>query len=87
MVVSCAGKQEKPKKAEKAIEAPKPKQAGFVGKVDSIDGKTMMVKSKKEAIGFDVSKVPFKGYKAIGDVKVATPLQPNTAKKVEDNEG
>jgi len=30
----------------------------------------MMVKSKKEAIGFDVSKVAFKGYKAIGDVKV-----------------
>ena len=61
-----------PEKAEKAAEAPKPKPkpAGFVGKVASIDGKTMMVKSKKEAIGFDVSKAAFKGYKVIGDVKV-----------------
>lgn len=61
-----------PEKTEKAAEAPKPKPkpAGFVGKVASIDGKTMMVKSKKEAIGFDVSKAAFKGYKAIGDVKV-----------------
>jgi hypothetical protein len=57
-------------KAEKAKEAPKPKPAGFVGKVEKIDGNMMMVKSKKEAIGFDVSKPTFKGYKAMGDVKV-----------------
>jgi hypothetical protein len=41
-----------------------------VGKVEKIDGNMMMVKSKKEAIGFDVSKPTFKGYKAMGDVKV-----------------
>lgn len=55
---------------EKAKEAPKPKPAGFVGKVEVVDGKMMMVKSKKETVGFDVSKPSFKGYKAIGDVKV-----------------
>lgn len=62
-----------PEKAEKAKEEapkPKPKPAGFVGKIEKIDGKTMTVKSKKEAIGFDVSKPAFKGYKAMGDVKV-----------------
>ena len=61
-----------PEKAEKAADAPKPKPkpAGFVGKINAIDGKTMTVKSNKEAIGFDVSKATFKGYKAIGDVKV-----------------
>ena len=59
-----------PEQAEKAKEAPKPKPAGFVGKVGKIDGNMMMVKSKKEAIGFDVSKPTFKGYKAMGDVKV-----------------
>jgi hypothetical protein len=62
-----------PEKAEKAKEEapkPKPKPAGFVGKVDKIEGNMMTVKSKKEAIGFDISKPAFKGYKAIGDVKV-----------------
>lgn len=61
-----------PEKAEKPADAPKPKPkpAGFVGKVGAIDGKTMTVASKKEAIGFDVSKASFKGYKAIGDIKV-----------------
>jgi hypothetical protein len=59
-----------PEKAEKAKEeAPKPKPAGFVGKVEKIEGNTMTVKSKKEAIGFDISKPALKGYKAIGDVK------------------
>jgi len=59
-------------KIEKATDAPKPKPkpAGFVGNVEMIDGKMMMVKSKKEAVSFDVSKPAFKGYKAIGDVKV-----------------
>lgn len=62
-----------PEKAEKAKEEapkPKPKPAGFVGKVEKIEGNTMTVKSKKEAIGFDISKPAFKGYKVIGDVKV-----------------
>jgi len=70
--VAAPEKAPAPEKAEKAKEAPKPKPkaAGFVGKVESINGKMMMVKSKKEAVGFDVSKPAFKGYKAIGDVKV-----------------
>lgn len=61
-----------PEKAEKPADAPKPKPkpAGFVGKVDAINGKTMMVTSKKQAIGFDISKAAFKGYKAITDIKV-----------------
>lgn len=70
--VAAPEKAPAPEKAEKAKEAPKPKPkpAGFVGKVEKIDGNMMMVKSKKEAIGFDVSKPTFKGYKAMGDVKV-----------------
>jgi outer membrane protein OmpA-like peptidoglycan-associated protein len=61
-----------PEKAEKAPETPKPKPkpAGVVGKVDAIDGRTMMIKSKKEAVGFDIGKTTLKGYKAIADVKV-----------------
>ena len=61
-------------KADKPADKPKPKPkpAGYYGEVANVDvaAKTLTVKTKKDAVTFDIAKAKFKGYKDAGEIKV-----------------
>ena len=74
----AAAAPEKPAAPEKAAAPekpakPKPKpRVGFVGEVASVDAgaKFFAVKTKKEAVSFDLTNAKFKGYKSADEIKV-----------------
>lgn len=51
---------------------PKPKPAGYYGEVANVDvaAKTLTVKTKKDAVTFDMANAKFKGYKDASEIKV-----------------
>ncbi|MCX5809695.1 MAG: EF-hand domain-containing protein [Proteobacteria bacterium] len=51
---------------------PKPKPAGYYGEVANVDvaAKTLTVKTKKDAVTFDIVNAKFKGYKDANEIKV-----------------
>lgn len=61
-------------KADKPADKPKPKPkpAGYYGEVTNVDAaaKTLTVKTKKDAVTFDLTKATFKGYKDVSEIKV-----------------
>jgi pyruvate/2-oxoglutarate dehydrogenase complex dihydrolipoamide acyltransferase (E2) component len=61
-------------KADKPADKPKPKPkpAGYYGEVTNVDvaAKTLTVKTKKDAVTFDIVNAKFKGYKDAGEIKV-----------------
>ena len=61
-------------KADKPADKPKPKPkpAGYYGEVANVDvaAKTLTVKTKKDAVTFDMANAKFKGYKDAGEIKV-----------------
>lgn len=60
-------------KSDKPAEAPKPKPpAGYYGEVTNVDiaGKTLTIKTRNDAVTFDIANAKFKGYKDGNEISI-----------------